>query len=68
MITPLISIISNNRFYAKLPVWMKRFLRIILVLQEIIHIKVNLRKSKTVDDILKIAFNLIITRPWQIRE
>jgi hypothetical protein len=58
MITPLISIISNNRFYAKLPVWLKRFLLIILVLQEIIHIKVNLRKSKTLDDVLKFAFNL----------
>jgi hypothetical protein len=68
MTTSLISILSNNRFYAKLPVWIKRFLRIILVLQEIIHVKVNLRKSKTVDDILKIAFNLIITRPWQIKE
>ena len=61
MTTSLISILSNNRFYAK-------FLRIILVLQEIIHVKVNLRKSKTVDDILKIAFNLIITIPWQIKE
>ena len=68
MTTSLISILSNNRFYAKLPVWIKRFLRIILVLQEIIHVEVNLRKSKTVDDILKIAFNLIITRPWQIKE
>jgi hypothetical protein len=59
MITSLIiSKMSYNRFYAKLPVWLKRFLLIILVLQEIIHIKVNLRKSKTLDDVLKFAFNL----------
>jgi predicted O-methyltransferase YrrM len=68
MTTSLISIISNNRFLRQLPVWIKRFLQIILVLQEIIYMKVNLRNSKTVDDILKIAFNLIITRPWQIKE
>jgi cephalosporin hydroxylase len=68
MITSLISIISNNKFYATLPIWIKRFLQIILVLQEIIYIKVNLRKSKTVDDILKIAFNLIIAWSGQIKE
>ena len=68
MATSLISIISNNRFYAKLPVWIKRFLQIILVLQDIIHIKVNLRDSKTLDDILKITFNSTFISPIQIRE
>ena len=68
MITSLISIILNNRFYAKLPVWIKRFLRIILVLQDIINIKVNLRNSKKLDNILKITFNSNFIRPLQIRE
>jgi predicted O-methyltransferase YrrM len=68
MTTSLISIISNNRFYAKLPVWIKRFLQIILVLQDIIHIKVNLRNSKKLDNILKITFNSNFIRPIQIRE
>jgi hypothetical protein len=68
MTTSHISIISNNRFYAKLPVWIKRFLQIILVLQDIIHIKVNLRNSETLDDILKITFNSSFIRPIQIRE
>jgi len=68
MTTSLISIISNNRFYAKLPVWIKRFLQIILVLQDIIHLEVNLRNSKKLDDILKITFNSNFIRPIQIRE
>jgi len=72
MTTSLISILSNNRFYAKLPVWIKRFLQIgwslILVLQDIIHIKVNLRNSKKLDNILKITFNSNFIRPIQIRE
>jgi len=59
---------SINRFYITLPVWVKRFLQIILVLLEIIHIKVNLWNSKTLDDILKITFNLIFIRPIQVRE
>jgi cephalosporin hydroxylase len=66
MIASFISIILNNRFYAKLPVWIKRFLQIILILQEIIYIKVNLRNSKTLDDILKITFNSNLIRPIQI--
>jgi hypothetical protein len=57
-----------NRFYITLPVWVKRFLQIILVLQKIIHIKVNLRNSKTLDNILKIAFNSNFIRPIQIKE
>jgi len=65
MTTSLISIISNNRFYAKLPVWIKRFLQ---VLQEIIHIKVNLRDSKTLDDILRIAFNSTFISPIQVTD
>jgi len=68
MITSLISIILNNRFYAKLPVWIKRFLQIILVLQDIINIKVNLRNSKKLDNILKITFNSNFIRLLQIRE
>jgi len=72
MTTSLISIISNSRFYAKLPVWIKRFLQIgwflILVLQDIIHIEVNLRNSKKLDNILKITFNSNFIRPIQIRE
>ena len=72
MTTSTFSIISNNRFYAKLPVWIKRFLQIgwslILVLQDIIHIKVNLRNSKKLDNILKITFNSNFIRPIQIRE
>ena len=68
MTTSTFSIISNNRFYAKLPVWIKGFLQIILVLQDIIHIKVNLRNSKTLDNILKITFNSNFIRPIQIRE
>ena len=68
MTTSLISIISNNRFYAKSPVWIKRFLQIILVLQDIINIKVNLRNSKKLDNILKITFNSNFIRPIQIRE
>jgi predicted O-methyltransferase YrrM len=59
---------SYNRFYAKLPVWLKRFLLIILVLQQIIHIRITLRKLKTLDDILKFAFNLNYIDPWQIME
>jgi len=66
MTTSLISVISNNKFYAKLPVWIKRFLQIILVLQDIIHIKVNLRNSKKLDNILKITFNSNFIRPVQI--
>ena len=77
MTTSLISIISNSRFYAKLPVWIKRFLQIgwflilvlqdiILVLQDIIHIEVNLRNSKKLDNILKITFNSNFIRPVQI--
>ena len=65
MTTSLISIISNNRFYAKLPFWIKRFLQ---VLQEIIHIKVNLRDSKTLDDILRIAFNSTFISPIQVTD
>ena len=65
MTTSLISIISNNRFYAKLPVWIKRFLQ---VLQEIIHIKVNLRDLKTLDDILRIAFNSTFISPIQVTD
>jgi hypothetical protein len=57
-----------NRFYVTLPVWVKRFLQIILVLLEIIYIKVNLWNSKTLNAILKIAFNLIFIRPIQVRE
>jgi len=68
MTTSLISILSNYRFYAKLPVWIKRFLQIILVLQDIIYIKVNLRNSKKLDNILKITFNSNFIRPIQIRE
>jgi len=69
MITSLIiSKMSYNRFYAKLPVWLKRFLLIILVLQQIIHIRITLRKLKTLDDILKFAFNLNYIDPWQIME
>jgi len=68
MTTSLISIISNNRFYAKLPVWIKRFLQIILVLQDIIHIELNLRNSKKLDNILKITFDSNFIRPIQIRE
>jgi len=64
MTTSLISI--YNRFYAKLPVWIKRFLQIILVLQDIIHLEVNLRNSKKLDDILRIAFNSNFIRPVQI--
>ena len=63
MTTSLISILSNKRFYAKLHVWIESFLQ---VLQEIIHIKVNLRDSKTLDDILRIAFNSDFIRPVQI--
>jgi len=59
---------SINRFYAKLPVWIKRFLQIILVIQEIIHIKVNLRNQKTLDDILRITFNSSFIRPIQITD
>jgi len=59
---------SINRFYAKLPVWIKRFLQIILVIQEIIHIKVNLRNPKTLDDILRITFNSSFIRPIQITD
>ena len=59
---------SINRFYVTLPVWVKRFLQIILVLLEIIYIKVNLWNSKTLNAILKIAFNLIFIRPIQVRE
>lgn len=66
MTTSLISIISNNRFYAKLPVWIKRFLQIILVLQDIINLEVNLRNSKKLDNILKITFNSNFIRPIQI--
>jgi len=66
MTTSTFSIISNNRFYAKLPVWIKGFLQIILVLQDIIHIKVNLRNSKTLDNILRITFNSNFIRPVQI--
>jgi Predicted O-methyltransferase len=54
-----------------LPVWIKRFLQIlqiILVLQDIIYIKVNLRNLKKLDDILKITFNSSFIRPIQIRE
>jgi len=68
MTTSLISIISNNRFYAKLLVWIKRFLQIILVLQDIIHIELNLRNSKKLDNILKITFDSNFIRPIQIRE
>jgi predicted O-methyltransferase YrrM len=68
MTASLISIILNNRFYASLPIWIKYFLQIILVLQDIIHIKVNLRKSKTLDDILIFAFNLNFIWISQIRE
>jgi hypothetical protein len=69
MITSIIiSKISNNKFYAKLPVWLKRFLNIILVLQQIIHIRRTLRKLKILDDILKFAFNLNYIDPWQIME
>jgi len=68
MTTYLINILLNNRFYAKLPVWIKGFLQIILVLQDIIYIKVNLRNSKKLDDILKIAFNSSFIRPIQIKE
>jgi len=63
MTTSLISILSNKRFYAKLHVWIESFLQ---VLQEIIHIKVNLRDLKTLDDILRIAFNSDFIRPVQI--
>ncbi len=54
-----------------MPVWIKRFLQIlqiILVLQDIIYIKVNLRNLKKLDDILKITFNSSFIRPIQIRE
>jgi predicted O-methyltransferase YrrM len=54
--------------YITSPDWVKRFLRIILVLQDIIYIKVNLRNSKKLDDILKITFNSSFIRPIQIRE
>ena len=65
MTTSLIGIILNKKFYAKLHVWIKSFLK---VLQEIIYIKVNLRNPKALDDILKITFNSNLIRPIQIRE
>jgi cephalosporin hydroxylase len=66
MTTSFISIILNNRFHATLPIKIKRFIQIILVLLEIIYIKINLRKSRTLDDILKITFNSNLIRPIQI--
>jgi hypothetical protein len=66
MATSLINIISNNRLYATLPIKIKGFIKIILVLLEIIYIKINLRKSRTLDDILKITFNSNFIRPIQI--
>ena len=65
MTTSLISILSNKRFYAKYHVWIKSFLQ---VLQEIIHIKVNLRDLKTLDDILRIAFNSTFISPIQVTD
>jgi len=50
------TLLKNNRFYSVLPVWMKKFLDIILVLEDIIYIKMNLNRMKVLDDILKIAF------------
>jgi len=48
--------------------WVKRFIEFILFIPEIIYIKVNPRNSKTLEYFCKVAFNLIITRPWQIKE
>ena len=52
----IFTLLKNNRFYSVLPVWMKKFLDIILVLEDIIYIKMNLNRMKVLDDILKIAF------------
>jgi len=63
------TLLKNNRFYSVLPVWMKKFLDIILVLEDIIYIKMNLNRMKVLDDILKIAFTqgLLLTTK-QIKE
>ena len=66
MINSLIGRISF--IYAILPNWVKRFLFLPLIIYDIIYIKVNSRNSKILEYILKIAFNLIITRPVQIKE
>jgi len=66
MINSLIGRISF--IYAILPDWVKRFLFLPLIIYDIIYIKVNSRNSKILEYILKIAFNLIITRPVQIKE
>jgi predicted O-methyltransferase YrrM len=52
-----------------LPTCPRRFVGIILLVKDLIYIKTNLRKVKTLDDILKIAFNTkMILTPIQIRE
>jgi predicted O-methyltransferase YrrM len=58
-----------NKFYSMLPTWPRRILGIILLVRDLIYIKTNLRKVKTLDDVLKIAFNTrIILTPIQIRD
>jgi len=58
-----------NKFYSMLPTLPRRFVGIILLVRDLIYIKTNLRKVKTLDDILYIAFNTrMILIPIQIRE
>jgi len=58
-----------NKFYSMLPTYPRRFVGIILLVRDLIYIKTNLRKVKTLDDILKIVFNTrMILTPIQIRE
>jgi predicted O-methyltransferase YrrM len=58
-----------NKYYSMLPTCPRRFVGIILIVRDLIYIKTNLRKVKTLDDILKIAFNTrMILTPIQIRE
>ena len=58
-----------NKFYSMLPTLPRRFVGIILLVRDLIYIKTNLRKVKTLDDILKIAFDTrMILIPIQIRE
>jgi cephalosporin hydroxylase len=49
------------------PVWIKRFLENIFELIVIVYIKINLRRAKTIDDVLEVAFNSGI-QPWQLKE
>jgi predicted O-methyltransferase YrrM len=59
--------ILKNRFYSIIPVSLKRFLKVILLHINIIYIKIKLKGTKTLNDIIEIAFNSSFS-PIQIKE